>query len=284
VNPSERRGLWLAVVAVCFFATSPVLMIWADPLSPYEKTFWRMVVGSLSVLAMAILQGRFPRYTCRDPAKFLLFGLVTAVHFLGYIASLNFTSIAHSLTVTYTSPVFVTLFSALYLKEPIAPRKYVGILVVLVGIAVLVGFQPALDGRMLVGDGLALISAITFGMYSVMGRSQRTTYPLLTYAFATYGMAGVCMLPAALLNWTPGGYGVRQIFSLILSGALPLGLGHTLYNAAIRRTHATYVNLIATQEVTGGVILGALILGQMPSLNSLIGALITLFGIALVLI
>jgi drug/metabolite transporter (DMT)-like permease len=284
MTPPERRGLWLAVVAVCFFATSPVLMIWADPLSPYEKTFWRMVVGSLSVLAIAILQGGFPRYTRRDPTRFLLFGLVTALHFLGYIASLNFTSIAHSLTVTYTSPVFVTLFSALFLKEPIAPRKYLGILVVLVGIAVLVGFQPALDGRMLVGDGLALVSAITFGIYSVMGRSQRTNYPLFTYAFATYGMAGLWMLPAALLTWTPTGYGLRQVLSLVLSGALPLGLGHTLYNAAVRRTHATYVNLIATQEVTGGVILGALILGQMPSLNSLIGALITLLGIALVLI
>ena len=38
--PNERRGLWLAVVAVATFSTSPVLMLLADPLSPYEKTFW----------------------------------------------------------------------------------------------------------------------------------------------------------------------------------------------------------------------------------------------------
>ncbi len=281
---AERRGLWLALIAVCCFSTSPVVMIWADPLSPYEKTFWRLVVGAVSVLAIAALQGRHPRYDRSDPRKFLLFGLVTAVHFLGHIASLNFTSIAHSLTVIYTSPVFVTLFSALYLKEPIAPRKYLGILVALVGVAVLVGFQPALNSRILIGDGMALLSAITFGIYSVIGRSQRTTYPLLTYAFATYGLAGAWMAPAALLTWTPAGYGARQIISLVVSGVLPLGVGHTLYNAAIRRTHATYVNLIATQEVTGGVILGALLLGQVPSANSLTGALITLVGIGIVLL
>jgi drug/metabolite transporter (DMT)-like permease len=63
-----------------------------------------------------------------------------------------------------------------------------------------------------------------------------------------------------------------------------MAIGHTLYNAAIRRTYATYANLIATQEVTGGVILGALLLGQWPTVNSLIGATITLAGIALVLI
>lgn len=284
MSSDERRGLWLAVAAVATFSTSPVLMLLADPLSPYEKTFWRMLAGALSVLLLAGVQGRLPCYDRRDPLRFLLFGLVTGIHFLSYIASLNFTSIAHALTVVYTSPVFVTLFSAWILKEPIAPRKYLGIVIVLVGIAVLVGFQPALDHRMLIGDGLALISAITFGLYSVIGRSQRTRYPLLTYAFATYGMAGLAMLPAALATWTPAGYGLRQVGALIAAGALPLGLGHTLYNAAIRRTHATYVNLIATQEVTGGVLLGMLILGQMPTINSLVGAAVTLVGIAVVLL
>lgn len=282
--PGERRGLWLAVAAVATFSTSPVLMLLADPLSPYEKTFWRMLAGALTVLLLATLQGRLPRYERSDPVRFVLFGLVTGLHFLGYIAALSFTTIAHALTVTYTAPIFVTLFSAWFLKEPIASRKYVGIVVVLVGIAVLVGFEPALDRRMLIGDGLALISAITFGLYSVIGRSQRKRYPLFTYAFATYAAAGLWLLPTALARWTPAGYGLRQVGALFVSGALPLGIGHTLYNAAIRRTHATYVNLIATQEVTGGVLLGAVILGQMPTINSLVGAAITLVGIAIVLL
>jgi len=284
MTSDERRGLWLAVVAVLCFSTSPVFLIWADPLSPYEKTAWRMGIAALILFVFMLLQRRLPRYSRRDGGKFLLFGLVTAVHFLSYIASLSFTSIAHSLTVTYTAPVFVTLFSAWFLKEPVARRKYIGIAVVIAGTAILAGFEPALTPRMLIGDGLALVSAIAFGFYSVMGRSQRTVYPLLTYAFAIYGVAAVWLIPAAAITFTPAGYGPRQVLSLIGVGAIPLAVGHTLYNAALRRTHATYANLIATQEVTGGVVLGALLLGQMPTLNSVIGAAVTLLGIALVLI
>lgn len=284
MKPDERRGLWLAVMAVLCFSTSPVFLIWADPLSPYEKTAWRMSIAAVILLALMLVQRRPPRYSRRDGGKFLLFGLVTAVHFLAYIASLSFTSIAHSLTVIYTAPVFVTLFSAWLLKEPVARRKYFGIAVVIVGTAILAGFEPALTPRMLIGDGLALVSAIAFGFYSVMGRSQRTAYPLLTYTFAIYGVAALWLVPAALVTFTPAGYGPRQILSLIGVGAIPLAVGHTLYNAALRRTHATYANLIATQEVTGGVILGALLLGQMPTLNSVIGAAVTLAGIALVLV
>ena len=63
----------------------------------------------------------------------------------------------------------------------------------------------------------------------------------------------------------------------------PLALGHTLYNASLRRVHATYVNIISAQEVTGGIFLSWLLLAQTPSPNSLIGALVTLVGTGLVL-
>ena len=64
----------------------------------------------------------------------------------------------------------------------------------------------------------------------------------------------------------------------------PGGRAESLSADYWRRTHATYANLIATQEVTGGVVLGVLLLGQMPTLNSVIGAAVTLLGIALVLV
>jgi drug/metabolite transporter (DMT)-like permease len=46
---------------------------------------------------------------------------------------------------------------------------------------------------------------------------------------------------------------------------------------------ATTVNLVATQEVTGGVLLGALLLNEIPSPLTLVGIAVTLCGIILVL-
>jgi drug/metabolite transporter (DMT)-like permease len=74
------------------------------------------------------------------------------------------------------------------------------------------------------------------------------------------------------------------VLSLIGLGLIPLGLGHTLYNAALRRTHATYVNVIATQEVTGGILLGIVLLGEIPGLNEVIGAAVTLLGVLIVIL
>jgi len=279
-----RCGILLATVAVCFFSTSPILILWAAPLSPFEITAGRMASGALAVWLLARLSGQLLLPRRVDLPRFFGFGLITALHFLCYIASLSFTTIAHALAIVYTAPVFVTLFSATMLGEPIPRRKWLGVIVTVVGIAILAGFEPRLSSRMIIGDLLALGSAITFGLYSVAGRSQRERYGLFTYAGTVYGLAALWMLPAAALSFTPAGYQWRSLLAVLGAGLLPLGAGHTLYNAALRRTHATTVNLIATQEVTGGVLLGALLLSQIPQTNELVGAVVALIGIVLVLV
>lgn len=282
---TTRSGVLLAVAAVIMFSTSPIFVLLARPFSAYEITVGRLGVAAILV----VILGRFNRQPLlperADLMKFAMFGLITSVHFLSYIASLSFTTIAHSLAVVYTAPIFVTIFSARLLGERITRRKWVGVWITVLGIAVLVGFEAHWTSRMLLGDLLALVSAITFGLYSVAGRSQRERYGLFTYTGTVYGMGALWALPAALIAFTPEAYtNPTSVLALLAAGLIPLGIGHTLYNASLRRTHATIPNLIATQEVTGGIILGALILNQIPQPNELAGALIALIGIALVLI
>ena len=45
----ERRGLLYVALAVFFFSTSPVFIVWADPIHPFVKTWGRMLVAALAV-------------------------------------------------------------------------------------------------------------------------------------------------------------------------------------------------------------------------------------------
>lgn len=283
MSSNRQRGILYVAIAVAFFSTSPVLIRWAHPFSALAITAGRLAVGSAVVLLLAALQGQRLSLGWNDLPRFALFGLVTALHFLCYVASLDYTTVAHSLSLTYTSPVFVTLFAALLLKEPLSRRAYVGVGLTVVGVAVLTGFEPRMTGTMLIGDLLALGSAVCFGLYSTMGRAARTRYPLLTYAGTIYGLAALWLAPLALRG-LPLRPPSRSIGSILFLGLFPLGLGHTLYNAALRLTHPTYVNLIATQEVTGGVLLSYLLLSERPSPQALLGVFLTLAGVSWVVL
>ena len=280
----SRSGLLLVGTAVFFFSTSPVLVRWAaESLTAYEIAAGRLLLAGLLVLAVALLRGE-ARPTVNQLPVLLIVGLVAAVHFGSYIASLSFTTIAHSLALVYTAPIFSALLSWWILHERLRPRQWLGILIAVVGVAIMAGFEPQFDAQMLIGDALALLSAVTFAIYSIAGRGQRHQMSLLVYAGAVYLIGGLWLTPLAALNFSAGGYTLLAVASIVALAVIPLGLGHTLYNAALRRMRATSVNLIATQEITGGILLGVLLLGEIPSPITMVGIAVTLAGIILVLI
>ena len=280
----ERRGYLFVALAVAAFATSPILTrVAAAGLGIFEIAAGRLLIAGGAVLAVAVWQ-RLALPGRQDLRRFALFGLVTAVHFGAYAGSLFFTTIAHSLAIIYTAPVFSALLSRWFLHETISPRQWFGMLVAVAGVLVLTGFEPQFNLTMLFGDLLALLSAITFAIYGIMGRSQRHRYPLLSYSGAVYLAAGLWLLPFALLTFSAGGYNPATVSSLLGLGLLPLGVGHTFYNAALRLLNATVVNILAMQEVTISIILAAFLLGEIPAISTLAGVALTLVGVVLVVL
>lgn len=277
-----RIGVIQAVAAAGFFSTGAILVRWAQGLTPVEVTSLRLLLGGLFVAVAARASGERVRLPGAELGRLAPIGLIAAAHFLAFIASLSFTTVAHSLTLTYTAPLFIASLSRAFLRERLPRRALVGILVGLTGVAVLAGFEPHLTHRMVTGDVLALVAGLAFALYSLFGRRERARLPLLVYASWVYLTAGVSTAPfaVALLGRPVKVSALAAVFAMAL---LPSALGHTLYNAALRRLHPSLPNLIATQEVTGGILLAWLLLQEVPTWNALAGAAITLIGVGLVL-
>ncbi len=276
------RGILYASLAALCFTSSPILTrIATASLSTAEITFVRLGVGGTVVMLIALYtQDRFPR---RDRLPWYgLLGLGLCLHFIFYVAAIRFTTLAHTITIVYASIVVIALLSRFMLAESLSGRQWSGVLLAIVGLGLLTGFEPVLDPRMVWGDLLALGSAVTFGLYTLAGRHQRQEVGLFAYAGTIFLLAALCTLPFAVASFTPDGYTGPAILSAVAAGLLPMGLGHTLYNAALRLTSATSVNLMAMQEVVVAVIAGMVLFGEIPTPLTLLGIGLTLVGIVLV--
>src|SRR5712692_892768 len=138
----SKIGLLYVCLAVFFFSTSPIFVIWSKPFTPIEIAFWRLAIATLLVATMGLITRQRLLLKQHEIPRFAFYGLVTALHFIFYIASLSFTTIAHSLALAYTSPIWVTLFSVFVLRESLPLRKYIGVGVAVIGITIMVGFEP----------------------------------------------------------------------------------------------------------------------------------------------
>jgi len=278
----ERTGVVQAVAATLCFSTGAVLIRWAADFSPVEVTALRLLLAGAVVGLAARIGGHRVALAPREWARLVPIGIVAALHFLTFIASLYFTTVAHALTLTYTAPLFIAALSFLVLGEPLPRRTVPAALAALVGMAVLAGFEPRLDRRMLVGDALAMGAAVTFAVYSLLGRRERDRLPLLSYAAGVYLVAGLVTAPFAGSLLRPG-LPLPALGAVCAMALVPSALGHTLYNASVRRLHPSIPNLIATQEVTLGVLLAWTLLGEPVPWNAAAGAMLTLLGVSLVL-
>lgn len=278
----EVKGAGLAAAATACFSAGAVLVRFAQALSPFEVTAFRLLLGAGLVGAAARVRGLPLALEGRLRLQVLGVGLVAALHFLTFISSIYFTTIAHALTLTYTAPAMLAVTSRLLFRERLRGRQALGIGLTVAGIALLAGFEPTLTARMLTGDLLALGAAASFAAYSFLGRHLMTALPLLPYVFWLYLTAGLLTLPLAAATLTAP-YASGPLLAVALQALLPVALGHTLYNAAVRHLSPTLVSLIASQEVTGGVLLGWLLLGEGVTPTTLAGMAVTLAGILLVL-
>lgn len=279
---ARHRGFLYAVLAAFLFGTSPIFTRWAaETLSSSEIAFGRLAIGGLAVLAVALWRRETFSFLKR-PALYGLLGLTLSLHFLTYVAAIRFTTLAHSLTLVYSSVIFIALLSSFALKEALTRKQWMGVATALAGLFLLTGFEPNMTRSMLVGDLLALGSAMTFAIYSVVGRQQRAESGLFAYASVVYLLGSACTLPFAVLTFSPQGYTWKSIASVVGAGLIPMGFGHTLYNAALRSLNATVVNLLSMQEVAIALLAGALLFAEQPSGTTLVGVGMTLAGIALV--
>lgn len=236
---------------------------------------WRMALAGLPLLPF--LAYCRPRHVgTKNLLLSLLSGLFLALHFSLWISSLRYTTVASSVVLVTTNPLFVGLFSVLMGERP-TRRLWEGILLSFAG-ATMIGWGDfALGGRALWGDVLALLGAVMASGYLLAGRQARRELGLFPYISLAYGTAGALLLLFVAL--VPGGEPLPLTGDWPWIALLALGpqlLGHTALNWALRFLPAAAVALAILGEPILSSLWAYLIFGE--AIRPLQGA-----GFALVL-
>jgi drug/metabolite transporter (DMT)-like permease len=279
-------------------AASVAAFSWAGPLVRFTEapalaiSLWRLLVavGVLVVIVSLRPGGWAPlrRLASRDWLLGGVAGVLLALHFWSWIASVQFTSIASSVVLVSTQPLFVALLSAMLLREHPTLREWSGIAVATLGAALIGWGDMRLGGTALLGDALAVGAALLAAAYTIVGRALRGRVDLWSYVLVVYGSAALVLLVAVTFH--PGvalveGYGRGDWMVFVALALGPMLLGHTGVNYALRYVRAYVANLAVLGEPVGATLLAWLLpaLAETPSATTLAGGGIILGGIALAL-
>lgn len=300
-SPVSTKTPFLALIlGILAVSTASVLIRFAQA----EAASIVIAAYRLGLAALVLLIVVLPRQWTvlralprRTLALAALAGLFLAFHFAAWITSLEHTTVASSVVLVTTAPLWVAMLSGLVLHERIAPAVWLGLGVALLGGVVvgvsgectLAGGQVScpplsyfISGKNTWGNFLALLGAWMSGAYLLVGRKVRPQLSLGTYVLLVYGTAAIVLLALAAFSGQPfTGFQPQTYLWLAGLALIPQLLGHSAFNWALRYLPAAFVSVALLGEPIGTVILAFLLLRESPTPLELGGGLLILLGIAL---
>ena len=284
VKSARRSPLLVLGIALAAISTSAILIRLSEAPS-LIKAFYRSLFTTLLLAPLGFgYREEFGTMSRRDGLFAIASGIALAVHFGAWFESLEWTSIAASVTLVQTQPIFVAVAAWALLDERLTGKMVGGIAVALLGSAIMSG-GGLLDGgavgaNPLWGNALAVLGAVMAAGYVLAGRSLRQRVALVPYVVIVYGVCTVCLLGIAVLQGGPLlDYPAREwlIFAGLAVG--PGLLGHTVINWALAHLESSVVSVSLLGEPVGATILAFVFLAEAPTAFTVLGGVVVLAGI-----
>lgn len=271
-------ALAVAVVAVSWAA----ILIRVASAPPLAIAFWRLALATLILTPLAVYRGLGRRREGPGAGRLLVAGsgLLLALHFALWIASLFQTTVASSVMLVSTQPIFAGFLAGPLLGEPPSRRTWAAIALCVAGSALIAGGDLALGVEALTGDLMALGAAAAAAAYLILGRRARHRGPLPVYLWKVNGVASLALLAGCLLAGAPlAGYppATWAVFGALAAG--PHLAGHGLLNLAVRSLPAPVVNLSLAGEPILSTAYAATLFDEWPGRWFYAGAALILGGL-----
>lgn len=208
--------------------------------------------------------------------------------------ALPFVLIAQALTVidastaailNALSPLFASVVAALWIKDPITPAKAAGIVLCLVGTAVLVGWTPApMSARELLAASMSVAATALYGYMIVFTKVKLKAAKPIGISAGTLLMAAAAMLPAALVN-VPDVSAVPNMAWLAVLGLALVSttVAFILYYRLIADIGPVKAITVTLLVPIFGMVWGIIFLGEPLTPGRVAGCAIILGGCSLIL-
>jgi len=265
----------LLLGANLFWSTSGVL-IKAVHVGGPALAGWRALFATLVLVVARLLLRPAPgslRAALARPGLWVGV-LAFALNTVCIVSANKLTTAANAILLQYTAPLYVLLFGALWLKEPLRKADVLAVALSFLGLALLL--SERLGGGAGLGNALALAAGFFFAVIILALRDEAQGDPLLVPLLGS-ALALVGLSPWWLRELPPAGE-----WPLVAAlGLGQLGLGYICYALALREVRAATAVLAAAIEPVLNPLWVLAVTGERPGFRALMGGLIVLGAVTL---
>ena len=272
---------YILIFAILILSWSAIIVRWVGDVHPILIAFYRLLFSTIILSPTVLYRKKISVEFLKNNWKLLFTsGLFLSLHFYTWIASLQTTSVGHSIFLESTHPLFGWLLSVVFLKEKGNKYTIIGLLLGISGMYLIVSENFLSEINSFKGDMLAVFSGFSFAVYLLMARKIGKKIEIFSYVFIIYGISAVILGSAALfshLDFTA--ISNKSWLFLLLLTIGPNLTGHTILNWISRKIEIYKVNFALLAEPVFSTILAVYIFNEVQGWSFIVGALLVLVSI-----
>ncbi|MBJ7515576.1 MAG: DMT family transporter [Stenotrophomonas sp.] len=264
------RAAWLMLGSTLSFGFMALAIRYATAYVPtQEVAFFRNAFGLLALLPMLLRPGRAPLKTQQLPRYFMRSAIGLASMLCAFWA-LGHLPMAQAVSLSYSTPLFVTIAAVLWLGETVRVRRWAAVIIGFIGVLVIV--RPG-TGSFSAGSLVAVAAAVLSSVVAIQIKQLTRVDGADTVVFYTYVFWVPLSLIPALFVWQwPSG--IAWLW-LALTGVLGT-LGQLLWTRALRLGEVSALTPISFMQLPLVSVMAWLLFNEALDRWTVIGALIIL--------
>tara|TARA_B100002052_G_scaffold293863_1_gene317697 strand:- start:851 stop:1702 length:852 start_codon:yes stop_codon:yes gene_type:complete len=275
-----KRHYVFAITAPVFWSLAGVVVKSLEQATEWQINFYRCLSLALFVAAVTLIRYRRSTLTVlrMGGLKTLMSGALLSGAMLCNVVALKYTTVAVAVFVMAAAPILAALLGRLFLGEEVRARVWISIVLAILGIGIMVG------GRLQIGDtvgvAVAILGIVFFGVYAVSLRVGKNVD--MTPAVFYGGAIGTAVSFSVSIG-TGVGLAIPWIEAMwcTLLGVVQLGLGSVLFALAAQGVPAVQLTLFALGEPLLAPVWVWLMLGDVPTMTTLLGGAVLFAALAL---
>lgn len=235
----------------------------------------------LSFVGIAFYRSHL-KIRAKDLYLFVGTGILSIVFFnWSYFTAIHLMNIPIAVALLYTSPAFVAVLSFLFLKESMNWKKWLAIIMTVIGCTLAAGITGQGETSFSVSSILIGLGAgFGYALYSIFGKVALRRYHPFTVTLYTFLVASAALVPTTGIVGKAADLfsGDAWLYALGL-GIFPTVVAYFAYSWGLERTESSTAAVVATLEPVIATMLGILVYGDRLGGLQLLGAALILLSV-----
>ena len=290
-NPLQMMKIYVKLILTTLFwgGTFVAGKLAAQNVGPFSIAFLRFVIASALLLSLTRHhEGKFPRPKKSQILPVILLGLIgIALYNVMFYKGLKIIEASRASLIIATCPIFITIFSAAFLKEKITPLKALGIAISVCGAAVVISkgdMSSIISGGLGRGELYIFCCVLSWATYSLIGKGvMKELSPLAAVSYSAVIGAIALAVPACIEGLT--GYiahqSARDWLCISYLGIFGTVIGFVWYYQGVERLGPTKAGQFINLVPIFGILCAHLFLEEQITFSLAVGAVLVISGVYL---